>query len=92
MELAEGYKIEEVGSGVRVLKRPSGYALAAFGAEVNPENIRRVADADKKYMEAKDLDNKFGLGGDPESAYMFERDVREAREEYLLALEAAYRE
>ena len=51
-----------------------------------------VADADKKYMEAKDLDNKFGLGGDPESAYMFERDVREAREKYLLALEAAYRE
>lgn len=66
--------------------------LAAFGRGVNSENIQRVAVADKRYLEAKELDGKFGLGGDPESAFMFSEDVRAARQEYLLALEAAYRE
>ncbi|MBV9453941.1 MAG: hypothetical protein JOZ19_07465 [Rubrobacter sp.] len=92
MELPEGYKLGEAENDVQVLKRPGGYALAAFGRGVNPENIRRVAEADKRYLEAKELDNKFGLGGDPESAFLFAEDVREAREKYLLALEAAYRE
>ena len=91
MELPEEYRLEEVGNGVRVLKRPGGYVLAAFGEGVQPENIRRVADADRRYLEAKELDSRFGLGGDPESAFMFAQDVREAREKYLLALEAAYR-
>jgi hypothetical protein len=91
VELPEEYRLEEVGNGVRVLKRPSGYVLAAFGDGVRPENIRRVADADRRYLEAKELDSRFGLGGDPESAFMFAQDVREAREKYLLALEAAYR-
>jgi hypothetical protein len=59
---------------------------------VNLENIRHVAEADKRYLEAKELNSKFGLGGDPESAFMFAEDVREAREKYLLALETAYRE
>ena len=81
-----------MGNDVRVLKRPGGYVLAAFGSGVSPENIRRVAEADKRYLEAKELDSKFGLGGDPESAFLFAEDVREAREKYLLALEAAYRE
>ena len=75
-----------------MLKRPNGYMLAAFGRGVNSENIQQVAVADKRYLEAKELDGKFGLGGDPESAYMFSEDVRAARQEYLLALEAAYRE
>jgi hypothetical protein len=92
VELPEGYKLGEVGNDVRVLKRPGGYVLAAFGSGVNPENIRRVAEADQRYLEAKELDSKFGLGGDPESAFLFAEDVREAREKYLLALEAAYRE
>ncbi len=92
MELPEGYRLEEVGNEAWVLKRPGGYVLAAFGGGVNPENIRRVAEADKRYLEAKELDSKFGLGGDPESAFMFAEDVREAREKYLLALETAYRE
>ncbi len=91
MQLPEGYKLEGVGDGVRVLKRPGGYALAAFGSGVNPENIRRVAEADKRYMEAKKLDGGLGVGGDPESALVSAEDVREAREKYLLALEAAYR-
>jgi hypothetical protein len=92
VEFPEGYRLEEAGYGVRVLKRPGGYALAAFGQGVNPENIRCVAEADKRYMEAKGLDGKFGVGGDPESAFMSALNVREAREKYLLALEAAYRE
>ena len=91
MELPEGYSLEEVANGARLLKRPGGYMLAAFGAGVNPKNIRRVAEADKRYLKARDLESEFGLG-DPESASMFAQDVREAREEYLLALEAAYRE
>jgi hypothetical protein len=66
--------------------------LAAFGRGVNSENIQRVAEADKNYLKAKVLDGKFGVGGDPESAFMFSEDVRAARQEYLLALEAAYRE
>lgn len=92
MRLPEGYNIEEVGDEVRALKRPNGYMLAAFGRGVTSENIQLVAVADKRYLEAKELDGKFGLGGDPESAFMFSEDVRAARQEYLLALEAAYRE
>ena len=75
-----------------MLKRPNRYMLAAFGRGVNSENIKQVAEADKKYLQAKELDGKFGVGGDPESAFMFSEDVRAARQEYLLALEAAYRE
>ena len=92
MRLPEGYRIEGVEDEVRALKRPNGYMLAAFGRGVNSENIQRVAVADKRYLEAKELDGKFGLGGDPESAFMFSEDVRAARQEYLLALETAYRE
>ncbi len=92
MELPEGYSLEEVGGGVRLLKRPGGYMLAAFGSEVNPKDIWRVAEADKKYLAAKKLQGKFGFGVDPESDAMFAQDIRNAREEYLLALEAAYGE
>lgn len=81
-----------MGDEVRALKRPNGYMLAAFGRGVTSANIQLVAVADKRYLEAKELDGKFGLGGDPESAFMFSEDVRAARQEYLLALEAAYRE
>jgi hypothetical protein len=92
MELPEGYGLEEVGNGVRVLKRPNGYVLAAFGSGVKPKNIQNVAKADERYLKAKELNDKFGLGGDPESVFMFASDVKKAREEYLLALEVAYRE
>jgi hypothetical protein len=53
---------------------------------------RHVAEADKAYLEAKKMDGRFRMGGDPESAFMFGEDVKGARERYLLALEAAYRE
>ncbi len=92
MELPEGYRLEEVGYEVRVLKRPGGYALAAFGRGVNHENIRRVAEADKRYLEAKELNSRLSVGGEPESALVSAQYVREAREKYLMALEAAYRE
>ncbi len=92
MELPQEYRLEEVGNGVRVLKRPGGYVLAAFGSGVIPDNIRRVAEADKKYLRAKKLESTFSFGGDPESAFITQQDVREARAGYLLALEAAYRE
>jgi hypothetical protein len=91
LQLLDGYSIEEVGGEARVLKRPNGYMLAAFGRGVKFENIQRVAEADHRYLRAKKLDSMFGVGGDPESAYMFSEDVRTARQEYLLALEAAYR-
>ena len=92
MELPEGYSLEEVGGGVRLLKRPGGYMLAAFGSEVNPQGICRVAEADKRYLEAKKLQGYLGFGMDPESDAIFTQDIRNAREEYLLALEAAYGE
>jgi hypothetical protein len=92
LKLPEGYRIEEVGDEVRGLKRPNGYMLAAFGKGVNSENIQQVAEADERYLKAKELDGRFGLRGDPESAFLFSEDVRAARQEYLLALEAAYRE
>lgn len=92
MELPQGYRLEEVGNETWLLKRPGGYVLAAFGKGVKPENIRRVAEADRRYLEARNLENELGLRGDPESAFLFAQDVRDAREEYLLALEAAYRE
>ena len=91
MKLPQGYRLEEVGNGVRVLKRPGSYALATFGSGVASENIRHVAEADERYRQARELRRKFGLEGDPESASMFAGDVKEAREKYLLALEAAYR-
>jgi len=90
VELPEGYSLEEVGGGAWLLKRPGGYRLAAFGSEVNPKDIWRVAEADKRYLATKKSQGKFGLGVDPESDLMFAQDVRNAREEYLLALEAAY--
>jgi len=90
IELADDYRIEEVGGNL-LLKRPNGYVLAAFGAEVDPEAIRRVAQADSRYLRAVDLEEKFGTAADSETVLLFAEDVRAARTEFLLALEAAYR-
>jgi hypothetical protein len=87
----EGYRLEEAGNGVRVLKRSGSYVLATFGRGVASEKIQHVAEADERYRQARELRTKFGLRGDAESALMFTGDVKEAREKYLLALEAAYR-
>ena len=65
--------------------------LAAFGKEVNPKNIRRVATADQEYLWTVEREEKFAVVADPETVLMFGEDVKEARREFLLALEAAYR-
>jgi hypothetical protein len=90
IELTDDYRLEEVGGNL-LLKRPNGYVLAAFGAEVDPEAIRRVAQADSRYLRAVDLEEKFGTAADSETVLLFAEDVRAARTEFLLALEAAYR-
>jgi hypothetical protein len=90
VELPRGYKLEEMGQNV-LLKRPNGYVLAAFGELVEPESIRRVAEADEKYLRAVEREEKFGFAADSETVLMFSEDVKEARTEFLLALEVAYR-
>lgn len=90
VELPKGYKLEEVGQNL-LLKRPNGYVLAAFGEGIAPENIGRVARADEKYLRAVEQEEKFGLTTDSETVLMFSEDVREARTEFLLTLEVAYR-
>ena len=85
-----GYRLEEV-EGNLLLRRPNGYVLAAFAAEVAADAIRRVAEADHRYLRAVDLEDKFGSAADSETVLLFAEDVRAARTEYLLALEAAYK-
>ena len=75
-----------------MLKRPDGYVLTTFGIGVRPKNIQRIVEADEKRLEATKAQSQFGLRGDLESNAMFKQAAREAREEYLQALEAAYRE
>ncbi len=90
VELPQGYKLGEVGQNL-LLKRPNGYVLAVFGEGVKLENIQRVAEADEKYLRAVERKDKFGLAADAETVVMFSEDVKEARTEYLLTLEVAYR-
>ena len=90
VELPRGYEVEEVGQNL-LLKKPNRYVLAAFGEGVKLENIQPVAEADEKYLKAVERKEKFGLAGDSETVLMFSEDVKEARTEFLLALEVAYR-
>ena len=90
VELPPGYELDEVGQNL-LLKRPNGYVLAAFGEGVKLENIQRVAEADERYLRAVERKERFSLAADPETVLMFSEDVKEARTEYLLALEVAYR-
>jgi len=92
MNLAEGYSLEETVNGARMLKRPGGYVLTTFGVGVRPNNIQRIVEADVKRLQATKAQSQLGLRGDPETSAMFKQAAREAREEYLQALEAAYRE
>jgi hypothetical protein len=43
-------------------------------------------------MRAVERQERFGPGADSETVLLFAEDVKEARTEFLLALEAAYRE
>ena len=90
VELPQGYKLEEVGQNL-LLKRPKGYVLAAFVEGVKPETILRVARADQKYLAAVEVAERYSLGADAETVLLFGENVEQARKEFLLALEAAYR-
>ena len=88
--LPEGYALEAAGNNV-LLKRPNGYLIAAFGEGVSSTSIRRVAEADERYQRAVERHERFASGTDSETVVLFAEDVKEARSEFLLALEAAYR-
>jgi hypothetical protein len=90
-ELPEGYSLEAAGNN-RLLKRPNGFLIAAFGEGVGLDSILRVAEADKQYLRAVEQQERFGSSGDSETVFLFAADVKEARSEFLLALETAYRE
>jgi hypothetical protein len=90
MDLQPGYELEKLGQNL-LLKRPNRYVLAAFGEGVKLENIQRVAEADEEYLKAVERKEKFGLAADSETVLMFSEDVKEARTEFLLALEVTYR-
>jgi hypothetical protein len=89
-ELPEGYELEVAGNNL-LLKRPSGFLLVAFGEGAKLESIQRVAEADERYMRAVERQERFGSGADSETVLLFAEDVKEARTEFLMALEAAYR-
>jgi hypothetical protein len=88
-ELPKGYELEAAGDTL-LLKRPNGFLISAFGAGVKRTSIRRVAEADERYLRAIERQEKFGSAADSETVLLFGEDVREARTEFLLALEAAY--
>ena len=91
VELPTGYELDAVGTNL-LLKRPSGFLIAAFGEGVRKDNIRHVAEADERYLRAIQRQEEFGSAADSETVLMFAADVREARTEFLSALEAACRE
>jgi hypothetical protein len=55
------------------------------------DSIRRVAEADERHLRAIQRQENFGSAADSETMLMFAADVREARTEFLLTLEAVYR-
>ena len=79
-----------------MLKRPGGYVLTTFGNGVRPKNIERIVEADEKQLQATKqaikAQRQFGSRGDPQNTARLDQAAREARKEYLQALEAAYRE
>jgi hypothetical protein len=90
VELPKGYKLEAAGTNL-VLKRPNGSLIAAFGEGVRKDSIRHVAVADERYLRAVQRQENFGSAADSETVLMFAADVREARTEFLVTLEAVYR-
>ena len=89
-QLPAGYRLEAAGNN-RLLKRPNGYLIAAFGEWVETESIVRVAETDERYLRAMERLEKFGTVADSETVLLFADDVKEARSAFLLALETAYR-
>ena len=89
--LPKGYKLEVAGNNL-LLKRPNGFLITAFGEGMATDSILRVAEADERYLRAVERQERFGSAADSETVLLFAADVREARTEFLSALEAAYRE
>ena len=89
-ELPTGYGLEAEGNN-RLLKRPNGYLVAAFREGVTLDSILLVAEADERYMRAVKRQERFSRETDSETVFLFAEDVKEARSEYLMALEAVFR-
>ena len=89
-ELPTGYGLEAEGNN-RLLKRPNDSLVAAFTKRVPLESILRVAEADEQYMMAVKRQERFSPETDSETVFLFAEDVKEARSEYLMALEAVFR-
>jgi len=90
LELPAGYELEAAGNN-QLLKRPNGSLIAAFGEGVPLDSILRVAETDERYMRAVKWHERFASEADSETVPLFAADVKEARSEFLLALEAAFR-
>jgi hypothetical protein len=89
-ELPAGYEVEGEGNN-RLLKRPNGSLVAAFMEGVPLKSIVRVAEADERYMRAVKRQERFASAAESDSVFLFAEDVKEARSEFLLALEAVFR-
>jgi hypothetical protein len=85
-----GYELEAEGNN-QLLKRPNGSLVAAFTERVPLESILLVAEADERHMKAVERQERFSSEADSETVLLFAEDVKEARSEYLVALEAVYR-
>jgi hypothetical protein len=72
--------------------RAEGVALAFTALlRVETESIVRVAEADERYLRAVERLEEYGTAADSETVLLFAEDAKEARSEFLLALETAYR-
>jgi hypothetical protein len=90
VELPTGYELDAAGTNL-LLKRPSGFLIAAFGEGVSKDGIQHVAEADGRYLRAIQRQEEFGSAADSDTMLMFAADVRETRTKFLSALEAVYR-
>ena len=55
------------------------------------DSIPLVADADERHMRAVKRQERFYSEADSETVLLFAEDVKEARSEFLMALEAVFR-
>jgi hypothetical protein len=55
------------------------------------DSILRVAEADERYTRAVKRQERFSSEADSETVFLFAQDVKEARSEFLQALEAVFR-
>jgi hypothetical protein len=88
-ELPAEYGLEAEGNN-RLLKRPNGSLVAAFREGVALESILHVAEADERYIRAVNRQKRFSSETDSETMFLFAEDVKDARSEFLMALEAVF--